>query len=208
MLKSDKIEELAKALVLAQAELKNAKFDKKGVYNDYASLKSIRDAIHDVLLKHGICYFQPINEKTVETILLHTSGQFIGSITPIFAEKLTPQGLGSAITYARRYGLAAIVGISSDDDDDAESAENETIINNKKSKTIPLVFEKATQEKETPEEWVEAFITQVSNEQIPEPEHKKFVDKNLETGRKIYAQMKAKNPEKAEQLAKIFTRFK
>jgi hypothetical protein len=95
-------------------------------------------------------------------------------------------------------------------DDSVGSADEVATAINKQEQptTIPLVFEKATQKKENIEEWVEAFLTQVSSEQIPETEHKKFVDKNLETGRKIYAQMKAKNPEKAEQLAKIFTRFK
>jgi hypothetical protein len=59
----------------------------------------------------------------VRTMLLHTSGQWIASryVMPI-GDKLTPQAIGSAITYARRYALSAIVGIAPDDDDDGNAA--------------------------------------------------------------------------------------
>ena len=62
------------------------------------------------------------NTVIVETILAHESGQWIQSELCMPLAKNDPQGVGSAITYGRRYGLAAIVGIVADDDDDGNAA--------------------------------------------------------------------------------------
>lgn len=74
--------------------------------------------------------------------------------------------------------------------------------------TIPLVFEKAIQKKETIEEWAEAFLTQISNQDIPEEQHKRFIDKNIETGRKVYAKLASAKSPIADKLKEVFTRFK
>jgi hypothetical protein len=58
------------------------------------------------------------------TTLVHASGQWIKGEMPIITNKMDPQGLGSAITYYRRYSLAAMIGVAPDDDDDAELAQN------------------------------------------------------------------------------------
>jgi hypothetical protein len=57
----------------------------------------------------------------VETLLTHSSGEWIASKCYIHLQKDDPQGLGSAITYARRYGLSAMVGICPEDDDAEEA---------------------------------------------------------------------------------------
>jgi hypothetical protein len=67
------------------------------------------------------------------TTLAHTSGQFISGEYPLCPAKSDPQGQGSALTYARRYALSAILGIVTDEDDDAESAMNRPNVNGKKS---------------------------------------------------------------------------
>jgi hypothetical protein len=59
----------------------------------------------------------------LETILLHVSGEFVSSTAQIPLGKNEPQGYGSALTYLRRYSLAALLGIVADDDDDASAAQ-------------------------------------------------------------------------------------
>ena len=95
----------------------------------YATLASVWDAIREPLSAHGLSVSQVLESAengvgvAVRTLLLHTSGQWIASryVMPI-TDKLTPQAMGSAITYARRYALSAIVGIAPDDDDDGNAA--------------------------------------------------------------------------------------
>ena len=130
MNKSENINELASALAKAQSQIKNAPFDKVNPHfkNKYSSLASIRDAVTPALSANGIAIIQCVNSDTMmlETVLAHSSGQFISdNVRIVVAGSATPQAFGSALTYARRYGLASIVGISSDDDDDAEIAEEE-----------------------------------------------------------------------------------
>jgi hypothetical protein len=64
----------------------------------------------------------PCDDGAVQTVLGHTSGQFISAILKLKPVKEDPQGAGSAITYARRYAYAAILGLVSDEDDDGNSA--------------------------------------------------------------------------------------
>lgn len=120
---------LAKALAAAQASLKDAKKDATNPHfkNRYASLSSVRDALQLVLPKHGLSTVQttaPHGDAgvCVVTWLLHESGEWIRGELFLPVAKKDPQAFGSALSYARRYALAAIVGISSDDDDDAEQA--------------------------------------------------------------------------------------
>lgn len=81
-----------------------------------------------MLAKHGLSVAQgggTLVEKTMQytTMLLHTSGEWLKSTVDVPLDKITPQGLGSAITYARRYGLAAMLGMVADEDDDGQAAE-------------------------------------------------------------------------------------
>ena len=128
MTKSEEIKDLASALAKAQAKFKPAPFDSKNPHfqNKYASLTSIIESIKGPLADNGLSFVQCIvteGEKTgVQTTLFHSSGQFISSSFNLLIEKQNMQGLGSAITYGKRYGLSAMLGIVSDEDDDGESA--------------------------------------------------------------------------------------
>lgn len=121
---SEQINELASALAKAQMELGNAKKSSDNPYfkSRYADLAEVLDTCREVLGKNGLSVIQPVgvvNEKTIEvtTMLIHSSGQWVKSTTNMPMVKLDPQAAGSAITYARRYSLAAMVGISQADDD-------------------------------------------------------------------------------------------
>lgn len=128
MNKSDSIKELAKALTQVQKEIEGAKKDSTNPHfkSRYADLTSVWEAIRDPLTKHGLCVSQVADSSDsghvcIETILMHESGEYISGKMTLPVSKQDPQGHGSAITYARRYALAAIVGVCPEDDD-AEGA--------------------------------------------------------------------------------------
>ncbi len=128
MEKSESIKELATALAKTQGQLTSAK---KGAVNpffksSYADLATIWDICRKPLSDNGLAVIQITNETgekiILETILCHTSGEWIKGSLPLNPVKSDPQGIGSALTYARRYGLSAMIGITADEDDDAEGA--------------------------------------------------------------------------------------
>lgn len=123
-------ESLVEALTAAQREIKNAPMNKTNPHfnNRYADLAAIRDAVTPALTRNGLAITQ-VTEITesgslvLVTRLMHKSGQALESAYPLPMEVNRPQVMGSALTYARRYTLAAMIGIGSDEDDDAEGAE-------------------------------------------------------------------------------------
>lgn len=123
MNKSDSIASIAPSLVKAQAEIKAALKDSTNPHfrSKYADLSSVVDAVKGPLLKYGICFLQGVHDAVdgvaVETLLLHTSGEWISSTLRIPAVKQDAQGYGSAITYGRRYGLQSMCGVPAEDDD-------------------------------------------------------------------------------------------
>jgi len=127
MNKSDSIGELAAALSNAQKDIKKAlKSAKNPFYNTkYADLESVSDACRDALMANDLVVsqlFVPESDPgsvTVETVLMHKSGQFISGALTLTAKGTDPQACGSAITYARRYSLASICGVVTEDDDGA-----------------------------------------------------------------------------------------
>lgn len=127
---SPTIGKLADALAKAQAEMEGAAKDSTNPHfrSKYADLASLREACRP-LSKYGIAHVQlPQAEGarvTVTTILIHSSGEWIASDLGLTAGQNTPQAVGSALTYGRRYGLAAMAGIAPTDetDDDGEAAE-------------------------------------------------------------------------------------
>ena len=131
--KSEQIDALAAALAMAQSEMKGAAKNKENDFfeSGYADLHSVIEASFPHLTRHGLCVVQgnePIaGHVLVTTTLLHKSGQWMRSQVRVPLGKPTAHGLGSAITYGRRYGLSAIVGIAQMDDD-ANSISN---LNNK-----------------------------------------------------------------------------
>lgn len=133
MTKSESIVKLATALTAFQKEVEGAKKSADNPYysSKYADLAEIWRTIREPLTKHGLSVTQlcsnaepvRIDDKNitfqiaVETVLLHSSGEFISGVVTLPITKRDPQAAGSAITYARRYGLSAILGIHQEDDD-------------------------------------------------------------------------------------------
>lgn len=128
MNKSESIKELANALAKAQAEMKNPGFDSSNPHfkSKYASLASVRDTVTPVLSKHGLSVTQlpafDDGKAGCESLLMHISGEFISSTLLIPVDKANAHGVGSAITYSRRFSLMAIAGVVGDDDDDGNAA--------------------------------------------------------------------------------------
>jgi len=120
---SSSLAQLATALAKAQAEIGGAAKSKTNPHfkSAYADLAEVWDACRPALTKHGLAVVQPVSAEgaqvTVTTLLLHASGEWISSDLTMTAQQNTPQGIGSCITYARRYALASMVGVAPEDDD-------------------------------------------------------------------------------------------
>ena len=122
--KSANIDKIAGALAKAQSEIRGA--EKKSVNpffnSNYADLHTVIQSCMPQLSKNSICVIQGTDFNRhdgwfVTTMLVHSSGQWIRSKVKLPLEKKNAQGVGSAITYGRRYGLSAMVGIAQYDDD-------------------------------------------------------------------------------------------
>lgn len=142
---SPQINELAKALVQVQAVLKPAIKDSANPFfkSKYADLSSVWDAARAPLTQNGLAVIQTTNGDdpdtvTIVTTLVHTSGQWIQGSLRMKPAKNDPQGVGSAITYARRYALAAIVGICPEDDDGEASMDRSKMSNVQKREINPV----------------------------------------------------------------------
>lgn len=91
--------------------------------NKYASLTAIIEAIREPLTKNGLTFVQfPDGENQLTTRLMHSSGEWMQASYQMIPAKNDPQGLGSAITYQRRYSLGAILGLATEEDDDGNAA--------------------------------------------------------------------------------------
>lgn len=128
---SDTINDLAAALAKAQGEITGALKDSANPFfkSKYADLASCWDACRAPLSKNGLSVVQGLDVSEghlyLKTRLLHATGQWISSTTPVTPKDDTPQGMGSALTYARRYALTAMVGVAQvDDDANAASGRN------------------------------------------------------------------------------------
>lgn len=126
---SDELKNLAKALAKFQADIKDPARDKDNPYfkSKYVALDGLLDAVRPVLAANGLSFIQsPVSngqDMGVATLLMHESGEWIESDPfMLHAVKNDPQSGGSAITYARRYSLSAVLGVAWDDDDDANMA--------------------------------------------------------------------------------------
>jgi hypothetical protein len=123
MNKSESIKELATALCKAQSEMKFAVKDAANPFfkSRYADLASVIEAVKLPFANNGISFVQGTDfEDTaviIETMLMHSSGEWLSSRLKMQPVKNDPQSVGSAITYGKRYGLQAIAGVPSDDDD-------------------------------------------------------------------------------------------
>ncbi len=130
---STTVGKLAAALASAQAEMSPAK---KNAFNPhfrstYADLASLHDASRAALGKHGLAVVQLPGRRddgttTVTTLLMHASGEFVGDEAGVKLAAETAQAAGSVVSYLRRYGYAAVLGLSSEDDDGAAASASAT----------------------------------------------------------------------------------
>jgi len=123
------MEQLAKAFVAFQAELTPVGKSATNPFfkSKYAPLHEVVALVTPLLAKHRLAVLQPMSvlpdgTPALKTILLHESGEKIEELTPLFLVKNDPQAHGSAVTYARRYGLMSITGMVADEDDDGHRA--------------------------------------------------------------------------------------
>ena len=161
MEKSETIIELSKAFAKMQMELEQPLKNANNPFfkSKYVPLENVVDSITRAASKHGLSFTQfPSSDEngnvTVGTMVMHESGEWI-EYDPICLKpvKNDPQAVGSAITYAKRYALSAIFGITSDNDDDGNEA---TQLGKAKSKAMPNKQLPATNNK-IPKEVVEAY---------------------------------------------------
>jgi hypothetical protein len=130
MTTSETIRAIAPALIKAQSQMqgitkegKNPAFKSK-----YVTLDSILDTLRPILTSNGLMLTQGSQEPqamqavTVESRIIHTSGEWIATTVTIPVTKPDAHGLGSALTYGRRYSVSALLAISADEDDDANGA--------------------------------------------------------------------------------------
>lgn len=120
---SASIAALAAALAKAQGQMTHASKDATNPHfkTRYADLAAVWSAIREPLAANGLSVIQQVTQAEgmvgVRSILAHASGEWVSSDLQMPVAQKTPQGYGSALTYARRYSLAALVGIAQDDDD-------------------------------------------------------------------------------------------
>lgn len=124
MVMSASVDKLAPALLKAQTQMSNATKGSQNPFfkSQYADLNAVREASQPALNENGFTVLQPMVQKEgksyVRTLLLHESGQYIGSDTEVVVKNASnPQDYGSGVSYARRYGLQALVSLGQQDDD-------------------------------------------------------------------------------------------
>jgi hypothetical protein len=125
MTHSESINEISTALAKAQGAIEGAVKGKDNPHfrSKYADLGAVWDACREHLSKNGIAVVQPVGHSADGTLctitrLTHSSGQWMQDDgIPLLLSKQDMQGLGSALTYSRRYGLMSMVGIAPEDDD-------------------------------------------------------------------------------------------
>lgn len=149
MNRSEQINELAVALSKAQAMMRGVAEDSVNPHfnNKYASLQSVIDTIREPLATNGLAVLQMLTDNscdtmdfvTLETTLLHISGQHISSTFSVPVSKKDAQGFGSAITYARRYALMSMLNLAPVDDDGQAAAAAPP----SKSEKLPMTVLKA-----------------------------------------------------------------
>lgn len=134
---SDSITELAGALAKAQGQIEDATKDATNPHfkMKYADLASVRRAVRKPLAENDLAVTQFLRTEVggpdgrdqrlwveLDTMVLHKSGEWMMECLRMPVLKSDPQGIGSAATYARRYGLMAMLGVAPDDDDDGNAA--------------------------------------------------------------------------------------
>ena len=130
MQKSESIDKLSAAFVKAQAGIEAAHKDAINPFfkSKYADLGEVWRVVKDAFAPQGLSVMQlpetcpTTGAVTLTTVLLHESGEWLSGTMPVRVVKDDPQGVGSGLTYARRYALAGLCGVVADTDDDGEAA--------------------------------------------------------------------------------------
>lgn len=142
MITSEKIDLLFPAFIKAQAETGSAKktSDNPFFKSKYADLSEIIETSKAALISNGLGILQSPSVSgqvvSVTCRIIHTSGQWIEDTISLTAVKADPQAIGSAITYGRRYQLAAMLNIAQEDDDGNKASEPVTIKTKKPEVTL------------------------------------------------------------------------
>lgn len=137
---SEAINEIAEALVKAQTAIKaptknrevEVKMRSGGKYKfKYATLDSVIEHVRKPLTDNDLWFIQTAASRdsvtVMETMLIHKSGQWIKGEQPLRIDGQGNQEVGSAVTYAKRYGLCAMLGLAADEDDDANAADGNAV---------------------------------------------------------------------------------
>ena len=130
MTTSETIGAIAPALIKAQSQMQGITKEGKNpaFRSKYVTLDSILDTLRPILTSNGLMLTQGstppwgVESITVESRIIHTSGEWISTTVTIPVTKPDAHGLGSALTYGRRYSVSALLAISADEDDDANGA--------------------------------------------------------------------------------------
>lgn len=129
MTHSDTIGAIAPALVKAQSDIKSVGRDSvnPAFRSKYTSLDAIMESVRPILARCGLIVMQSVVESmdnmlTVETRLIHSSGEWMAGCVAVPVMQSTAHGYGSALSYGRRYSLSALLALASDDDDDGNGA--------------------------------------------------------------------------------------
>lgn len=151
---SESVGQIACSLAAAQGEFTNPLKDKTarvkmkngGEYSfNYADLASVFDAVRLPLSKYSLALVQAprieylsdnVALVTVTTRLIHSSGEWLECDVTMGAEEQRPQVVSSAITYAKRYGLQALLGVVADEDDDGNAATGNTAQINQRARAV------------------------------------------------------------------------
>lgn len=130
MERSETIGKLAEALAKAQGAIEGAKKDSQNPFfkSSYADLASVWDACRKPLSDNGLAVVQiPLvgmgEDVLLQTVIAHSSGEWISGVMSMKPTKTDPQAIGSTLTYLRRYCLSAFAGIAPEDDDGNAASE-------------------------------------------------------------------------------------
>ena len=163
----ENMDKLAPALVKAQSEIKAAKKDSFNPFykSNYAGLGSVWEACKDALSKNGFSIIQTGAWRDghffLTTTLLHSSGQSVSGDYLIKTAKEDSQAYGSAWTYARRFSLAAIIGVINDEDDDGAATTATTTAASAAPSTAPATRTYEPVKQEGKDEMLTATFTPV-----------------------------------------------
>lgn len=116
---SEQIDKILPDLFKAKSEMKALSKDANNPYfsSKYTDLNTVLEGVEPLLNKYNMLLLQPVNGSSVESMILHISGQFVSSEMTMVLGKNTMQEAGSAVSYARRYTLVSLLSLKQVDDD-------------------------------------------------------------------------------------------